>query len=165
MIDGIELRGIPIRGADTKRKRGLLPCPLCGNEALLIEYDGGFFTKCTCCECMVARQISVVTERIIPFESEEEAIAKWNTRKSITQDARGANLMESADAILARREMRADLIAEAIERAGGDPISVPEIMSDTGLRESMIRNNMNYVKRKYPQVHSEMGKAGYYWED
>lgn len=156
-------KGMPINGADTVRRKGLKDCPLCGNEAIFIKYSDGYFIKCTCCECMVALQISVSTENIIPFETMEDAAKVWNKRRHSTREANMINARETPELVLKRRAWRANRIAESIEKAGGDNVFVSEISQDTGIAVSTIKNIMKFVKKEYPQIKSTSGRAGYYW--
>ena len=159
MVNGGIKYGIMINGAVTKHKRALKPCPLCGEDSLLVEYDGGYFVKCTACDCMVARQISIITETIIPFEDEDAAIKVWNKRNGIGKDS-----LDPA-AILERRIERADALAQAIKNADGGILTITDLISETGISRSIIKNMMHFVKERYPEIKSVRGKAGYYWED
>lgn len=156
---GVEY-GIMIKGAEAERGSGLSPCK-CGNEAIYIKYDGGWFVKCTCCETMQAKQISVITQTIIPFDSKEEAKKAWNKRSIPTLE--GFNAKENPELVIKRRNYRAGLIANSIKNAG-KPITAAEIAADTGLSVNVIRNHMYYVKDKYPMIKLEKGNKGYYWE-
>lgn len=167
--DGIHndlITGINIPNAQAKRKASLKRCPFCGNEAVMIEYNGGHFPKCTCCDCMIALQISVVTETIIPFETEDEAIEKWNTRKgALAINKFTSNAADTAETILRKREDRADAIAEVIRNGAGEVVYIAEITQDTGMCRSTVENNMRYAKKKYPAIHSRKGHKGYFWEE
>lgn len=158
--------GIDIPGADGKRNPNLKRCPLCGNEALIVKYRDGYFIKCTCCECMVAGQISLVTETIIPFRDMDEAIKKWNNRKGMLSVSKfSSNSSDTAESILRKREDRADAIAEVIKKGHGEVVYVSDIVEDTGMCGATIQNNMQYAKRKYPEIKSRVGKKGYRWID
>lgn len=147
------------------RKKGLAACPLCDNEAVFVEYHGGVFVKCSCCECMVAKQISITTENILPFETEEEAIKVWNRRNGVEVEAKNMVDKMSATDMLALRNKRVIKIINAIQKGRGDYVLVSEITEDTGLKKSIVNNTMQYIKKHYPNVKSTPGKAGYYWED
>lgn len=159
-------KGINIKGAVVKRKGALKRCPLCGNEAVIVLYNGGYFVKCTFCECMVAKQISVVTETILPYDNEEDAVKKWNERQGDLPSSKWhCSSTDTAEMILQRREDRADAIAKMIRKGSGDMVYIPEIMEATGMGRSAVENNMRYTKKKYPQIKSVKGKRGYYWEE
>lgn len=167
--DGIHnnvITGIDIPKAETKRKSALKRCPFCGNEAVMVKYNDGWFVKCTFCECMIAEQISVVTETIIPFENEQLAIRRWNERKGELAIANwSSNSADDAETILRKREDRADAIASIIKKGCGDVVYVAEIMSQTGMSRSTVENNMKYAKTKYPAIKSRAGHKGYFWEE
>lgn len=158
-------KGIPINGASVQRKKGLNDCPLCGNEAIYIRYKNGYFVKCTCCECMVALQISVITETIIPFETMEDAAKAWNKREGSTKSANIINARTQPDLILQRRAWRAERIAESIKKGCGDFVKISQIVEDTKIPRSTVMNMMKFVRKDYPEVKSQSGKSGYYWED
>lgn len=158
-------RGIDIKGAKALRKRGLNLCK-CGNDAVFIAYKGGWFVKCTCCELMIAKQISVVTETIIPFETQEEATKAWNKSNPNKIDLRtttSANIYSESQ-LKEIRDARINMIAEAIRKEGGDVITTRDIASDIGLSFNIVNNNMQLVKRTYPQVQTSH-KRGYYWKE
>ena len=56
----------------------LLPCPFCGGEAhleeLVIDHEHNYFVECGGAKCSVAPATAL-------FETKEEAIKSWNTRK------------------------------------------------------------------------------------
>lgn len=157
--------GIDIPSATTIRKDGLASCPFCGGEAIMVKYKDGVFVKCTCCDVMMAQQISVVTETIIPFLYDEDAVKAWNKRRDSVADAKiVGGRAEDVETILRRRASRAKLIADAVKTSHGECMSVAEIAETTKLSVGTIKNHMAYVKDKYPQVKSQKGKAGYYWE-
>lgn len=157
-------KGIKLKGMAAENKGGLERCPFCGNEPVLIRYQDGVFIKCTFCECMIAKQISVITETILPFDSKDDAVAAWNRRKQKARSWR-SNKNDSPDEILMRRNDRADAIAEVIKGAYGDIVYVSEIMEETGMSRSTVLNNMRYAKTRHTEIKSHKGKRGYFWEE
>ena len=152
-----------LNGMEVKRKKGLAACPLCNNEAVFVNYLGGVFIKCSCCECMVAKQISVTTETILPFKDEEEAIKVWNRRNGRTVEAKYMMDKATPQEVLAERDSRVKKIVAALQRRGRATAS--ELSDETGIRRSVINNTMAYIKKMYPQVKSKHGITGYWWED
>lgn len=160
---GIEY-GIMIKGATPKRHSGLQPCSKCGNEAIFVSYDNGWFVKCTCCEMMLAKQISVVTETIIPFDTMKDAAEVWNKRRDVALKDEELNPAIDPDLVIKRRNYRAGLIVESLKNADG-LMTAADIAEETGLSLFVVRNHMTYVKNTYPQVKVSPGKKGYYWDE
>lgn len=161
-LNGVK-RGIDIDDAFVMRKKGLNLCR-CGGDAVFVGYKGGWFVKCTCCETMMAKQISVVTETIIPFETMEEAAKVWNKSSGGAVDLRKATNVLTVEQLTQRRKDRVKAIAEEIKNMDGYFITTREIASNLGLTQSIVSNHMIYVKEKYPQVKSAE-KMGYYWKE
>lgn len=71
----------------------LLPCPLCGGDAELIESDYGMYltgyavycSKC-CLKLGVAGRLGEACEWTPVFGIEAEAIEAWNTRVNTSND-------------------------------------------------------------------------------
>lgn len=154
-----------VKGMRVERRSGLAACPLCGNEAVFVHYGGGVFVKCSCCECMVAKQISVATEDILPFKDEDDAIKVWNRRNGKTVEPRFMQDKATPGDILKARDARADRIAMAIKSRKGEYVTVKEIVEITGIRKSIICNTMHYIKTKYPNISARQGLAGYIWKE
>ena len=152
-----------LNGMEVKRKKGLAACPLCNNEAVFVNYLGGVFIKCSCCECMVAKQISVTTETILPFKDEEEAIKVWNRRNGRTVEAKYMMDKATPQEVLAQRDMRVEKIVTALKLR--KRATLTELADETGIKRSVINNTMAYIKKLYPQVKSKHGITGYWWED
>ena len=150
---------------DIQRKRGLAPCPLCGGDAVFVRYKRGVFVKCSWCELMIAKQISVTTEDILPFNTAEDAIKVWNRRNGETVAPAEMSGMNAIDGIRKNRDARVQRIMQSIRRGDGAFVTVEQIARDAGLSKSMVNNSMQYVKKKYPQIKSRQGYAGYYWEE
>lgn len=148
-------------GMVAHRNGNLAACPFCRSEAVFIEYGGGVFVKCSCCECMVAKQISVISENILPFETEEEALKVWNKRNGREVCARRDTTGNRA-AVLAERAL---MIAHVLSAKKGAWISVREISDKTGLTVNQVSNIMTFVKSKYPKIKSRHGMGGYIWGD
>lgn len=160
--DGIK-RGISIENAYVMRRQGLNLCR-CGNDAVYVSYKGGWFVKCTCCETMMARQISIVTETIIPFETMEEAREAWNKSNVEYADLRATHIALTPEQVVERQHARIKAIAEDIKKHEGEIISSKDIARDLRLSHSVIVNHMRKVKERYPQVKSRE-KYGYYWKE
>ena len=150
---------------EVHRKKGLAPCPLCDSEAVFVNYGGGVFVKCSCCECMIARQISVTTQTILPFENEEQAIKVWNKRCGLEVDARYHESSATPIEVLQARDRRVERILNVLKKRKGQWVTTAEITEETGFRKTLIGNTMQYIKKKYPQVKSRHGYPGYCWEE
>ena len=146
-----------------ERKKGLAPCPLCDNEAVFVHYLGGVFIKCSCCECMVAKQISVTTETILPFRDEEEALKVWNRRNGEMAEPKYMMDKATPEEVMRARDERVRKIVAVLKRRGR--ATPQELAEETGIHKSTINNTMAYIKKKYPQVKSKHGLPGYWWED
>lgn len=150
---------------EVRRKKGLATCPLCNNDAVYVYYKGGVFVKCTCCECMIAKQISVTTENILPFETEEEATKVWNRRGGFTAEAKRMPGRSTPEEILKARDLRVEKIVRILKIRKNEYVTVQEIADETGITHQVIRNSMHYIKKIYPQVKARKGLPGYSWEE
>lgn len=159
----VTIKALNMGEMEVHRKRGLAPCPICDGDAVFVEYGGGYFIKCSWCECMIARQISVTTETILPFETEEQAAKVWNRRKGVEVAPKPMSGMTSMEDVLKARNERCIKIVNAIGKQRGERITVGEIAADIGLTKPIVTNMMPYVKSKYPQVKAD--NMGYYWEE
>lgn len=156
--------GLKIKGVSAHRGADLMPCHCGSNDVVYVSYKGGWFVKCLWCECMVAKQISVVTETILPFETREDAAKVWNKRAAPTTDLRKFERKVSPEDIIKMRNARAKAIAKSIRNAGGAVVSRRDIASDVGLSTTTIANMMHYVKKAYPNVKT-VDRTGYFWEE
>lgn len=156
---------IVLKDMVVERKRGLAPCPLCDNEAVFVHYLGGVFIKCTCCECMVAKQISTTTETILPFQTEEEAKKVWNRRNGVMEKPKYMMDKATPQEILAKRDKRVQKILAVLKNRKGEYVLMQDIMDGTGLTRSVINNTIQYMKKKYPEIKTKHGSPGYCWED
>lgn len=139
----------------------LKPCPKCGEVAVLVHVDDGYFAKCTCCETMLARQISVITENIIPFETKEEAIAEWNERLLVRNSYAGGRAIPQE--VIEARDERVNLIVKYLKSRGGW-ITAKEIASEIGMSQKTTENTLQYMKRVFPDKLKANQHYGHKWE-
>lgn len=142
------------------KNRKLKPCPKCGEAAVLYHVDDGYFVKCTCCECMMAKQISVITEKILPFEVKDEAIDGWNKRVFARNlNSQGRVIPQE---VIEARDARANLIIKCL-KANGGWMRAKDIAAEVGLTQKMTENTLAYMKRVYPQIKANQ-HYGHKWE-
>lgn len=153
-----------VKGLEFHHDAKLASCPFCGELAVMANYNGGYFVKCTCCDAMLAKQVSCTAGWILPFKTVEEATRRWNKRNGVEARARREPNKSTPEEILRERDIRVDRIVGAIQRAKGEVMTTEDIAQDCGIAVSIVRNNMYYVKRKYPEVKSEKYPRGYRWE-
>lgn len=151
-----------IKGIIVKQDNDLLPCPFCGSDVLVALYQGGYFAKCPVCDAMMARQISVVTEQILPFDSEEDMIKAWNKRRipmnPMSRHKTGKSRSEEAEGFRAK-------VVEYIKDHAGQKVQARDIafaLHEDGRR---VSSNMPIIKREHPEIKTEAGRSGYMWKE
>lgn len=98
----------------TSIKKELAPCPFCGGDGILLNYDERmFFVSCNDCYCCVGEGYDRDAMPEHMFHNAEEATAAWNRRASYEQ-------LEAENARLAAQLKLMSMTAVGAEKESDD---------------------------------------------
>lgn len=83
----------------------LKPCPFCGGEAEVVQFDFCFSVECTVCDTKIGDCLCNDSGWVYPFNSEQKAIKAWNTRSSDKRWERLKAMIDNSGRRVARQTL------------------------------------------------------------